>query len=209
MTDVAGVPPDTPDRSTPTTAPVADWTTDWDHHHPTWTTDPFPIWTDLRGRCPMAHTDRYNHGVWLPLTAEQIDVIAHDTDSFSNDHDGITVTGTAARVRFPPIHSDPPEHAGLRRAILPFFAPRRIDAWESPITEHSHTLARAIADRGRGDAAVDYAQHIPVHAIAAILGLDPADGDRFRRWIVDFIEIGGRDPEVRMAAMAWTGMCWA
>ena len=37
---------------------VEDWATDWDHHHPDWVADPFPIWEDLRGRCPVAHTDR-------------------------------------------------------------------------------------------------------------------------------------------------------
>lgn len=98
----------------------------------------------------------------------------------------------------PPISSDPPDHAGIRRAILPFFGPKRIEAWSSPIEDHCHELAAAIAERGHGDAAVDYAQHIPVFAIAAILGVDPADGDLFRAWIRRFSELGDLDPGLRL-----------
>ncbi len=38
---------------------VVDFATDWDHTDPAWVHDPYPIWEDLRGRCPVAHTDRY------------------------------------------------------------------------------------------------------------------------------------------------------
>ena len=41
---------------------VEDFATDWDHTDPQWVNDPFPIWEDLRGRCPVAHTDRYGGG---------------------------------------------------------------------------------------------------------------------------------------------------
>ena len=32
---------------------------------PTWVKDPYPIYDDLRERCPVAHSDRYG-GTWLP-----------------------------------------------------------------------------------------------------------------------------------------------
>lgn len=181
-------------------APVSDWATDWDHHHPDWVNDPYPIWERLRETCPMAHTDRFNEGVWLPLRYDDVAAIAHDTDSFSNGHDGMTAGGTSPRDPMPPISSDPPEHAEIRRAILPFFAPKRIEAWAPQIKEHCRQLAVAVAERGHGDAAVDYAQHIPVAAIAAILGVDPADGDQFRIWIRNFSELGDIDPGLRRRA---------
>ncbi len=182
--------------------PVIDWTTDWDFLAPEWVEDPYPIWRDLRQRCPMARTERYNEGAWLPLSFDQLSTIAHDTDSFSSVHDGITAGGTVRRDRMPPINNDPPEHHALRRAILPFFAPRAIERWEPAIRAHCDELAAAVAARGRGDAAVDYAQHIPVGAIAAILGIDPDDGPRFRRWVVDFVQTGARDAEIRNRAAA-------
>ena len=183
-------------------APVDDWTRDWDFLAPDWIDDPYPIWRDLRQQCPMARTERYNEGTWLPLTFEQLSVIANDTESFSSIHDGITAGGTYPRDRMPPINNDPPEHLDLRRAILPFFNPRAIERWEPAIRAHCEELATAVAARGRGDAAVDYAQHIPVGAIASILGIDPDEGPRFRQWVVDFIQTGARDPEIRAEAAA-------
>ena len=44
--------------STPFTPPVTDWATDYDIFDPQYVADPFPIWDELRERCPMAHTDR-------------------------------------------------------------------------------------------------------------------------------------------------------
>ena len=49
------------------TRPVTDWATDFDHTDPGWVNDPFPIWDELREKCPVAHSDRYG-GVWLPVT---------------------------------------------------------------------------------------------------------------------------------------------
>src|SRR5680860_11834 len=109
---------------------VENWETDWDHHHPDWVNNPFPTWEDLRKGCPMAHTDRYNEGVWLPTRYEDILAIAHDTTTFSSAHSGVSTGGTKYRPGSPPIHLDPPEHLPIRRAILPFFAPHRVIEWE-------------------------------------------------------------------------------
>jgi cytochrome P450 len=180
---------------------VEDWATDWDHHNPVWVDNPYPIWDALRDQCPIAHTDRYNDGTWLPLRFDDLSEIAHDTEAFSSQHDGLTVGQTVPRLRFPPIHNDPPEHHGLRRAVLPFFAPKRIAAWEPVLVSDCETRMERIVARGSGDAALDYAQHLPVTAIAAILGVDPADGDQFRSWIVDVLEVGARDSTIRDNAL--------
>ena len=33
---------------------VQDFATDFDHSDPQWVADPYPIWEDLRQRCPVA-----------------------------------------------------------------------------------------------------------------------------------------------------------
>ena len=66
----------------PSRPPVKDWATDWDHVDPRWTADPYPIWDDLRGRCPVARTDRFR-GAYLPTTFADMRAIAYDTDHFS------------------------------------------------------------------------------------------------------------------------------
>src|SRR5215204_1867371 len=61
--------------------PVTDWATDFDHTDPRWIEDPYPIWDDLRQRCPVAHTERYS-GVYLPTRYEDIKAITYDTEHF-------------------------------------------------------------------------------------------------------------------------------
>jgi cytochrome P450 len=45
------------------------------------------------------------------------------------------------------------------------------------------------------DAAVAYAQHIPVHVITLLLGIPPEDGELFRTWIHGLLEVGPVDIE--------------
>ena len=63
--------------------PVEDWATDFDHTDPSWVADPYPIWEDLRQRCPVAHSDRYG-GTWLPVTRELVSEVAYDTEHFTS-----------------------------------------------------------------------------------------------------------------------------
>jgi len=175
--------------------PVNDWTTDWDHHDPAWVNDPFPIWEELRQGCPVAHTDRYNEGVWLPTRFEDITAIARNPEVFSSGHSGVTAGGTVERGKFPPIHLDPPDHGVVRRELLPFFAPARIAGWEPSIRAHCEELAESLEGQGGADAALDYAAHIPAAAIATILGIDSADGALFRKWLLG-IELGDNDSEL-------------
>lgn len=184
-----------------TIPPVSDFADDWDFNDPAWVNDPFPIWNDLRGRCPMGHTERFNEGVWLPLRFDDVVAIANDTETFSNVHHGIRRGGTVDRGYFPPINSDPPEHLEIRRTLLPFFAPRRIEQWRQHILADCEARVAVIVERGHGDAAIEYSQHIPVGAIAAIMGIDPADGDQFRAWIHDILAVGPNDATAMQTAI--------
>ncbi len=191
-----------------TTSPVPrvdDWTTDWDHHDPRWTNDPFPIWDELRAGCPAAHTDRYNEGVWLPTRFADITAVAHDTDAFSSGHSGVTAGGTVPRGVFPPIHLDPPDHHPMRRAMLPFYNPKRIEGWRSHVLGICDDLIDELLPRLAAgepvDVAAEYAAHIPAATIAALLGIPTSDGDLFRRWIHG-LELGDNDVDVRKQAVA-------
>ena len=59
--------------------PVTDWAHDFDHTDPTYVADPYPIWEELREKCPIAHSDRYG-GTWLPVDHADVSAIAYDTE---------------------------------------------------------------------------------------------------------------------------------
>jgi hypothetical protein len=179
---------------------VADFATDFDHTDPAWVGDPFPIWDDLRARCPVAHSDRYG-GVWLPTRHEDVSTIAYDTDHFSSR--GVVVAEVKPQAEppiggAPPITSDPPFHAFARRLLLPAFAPRPIQALEPVTRQLCRDLLDRIGDAAECDAAVDYAQDIPPAVIARMLGLPPEDDERFRGFIHDVLESITDDEEAVM-----------
>ncbi len=180
-------------------APVTDWARDFDHTDPAWAADPFPIWDDLRKRCPVAHSDRYG-GVYLPTRQDDISAIAYDTDHFTSRSvvvSNIVGDAQAPIGGAPPITSDPPFHQHARRILLPAFAPKKIEALRSRTTELCDALLDKLDGRDLVDAAIDYAQHIPTTVIAHMLGLPQEDHDIFRGFVHDVIVDVGAAPEVR------------
>jgi cytochrome P450 len=171
--------------------PVMDWACDFDHLDRAWVEDPYTIWDRLRVQCPVAHTDRYG-GVYLPTRYEDVRAIALDHENFSSRQvivrDFVPARGGSA----PPITNDPPRHQNARRALLPAFTPAAVDRLVPRTREICNELIDAILarDDGRSDAALDYAQHVPVRVIALLLGVPDSDGDRFRHWILQQLESG-------------------
>jgi cytochrome P450 len=80
--------------------------------------------------------------------------------------------------------------------LLPPFTPQAIDKLVPKARAVCNELIDVFATKGTCDAAVDYAQHIPVRVIAHMLGLPDSDGDQFRKWIHDILEVGTTDQYV-------------
>ena len=170
--------------------PVQDWATDFDHTDEVWAADPFPIWDELRAKCPVAHSDRYG-GAWLPTRHEDVAAIAYDTENFTSR--SVVVTNyrppnIAPRGIAPPISSDPPFHAGARRILLPLMSPQTIAKLEPSTREYCESLVDDLRGRDVVDAAQEYAQHIPVRVIARMLGFPEDDADRFRGFVHHALE---------------------
>ncbi len=178
--------------------PVKDWATDFDVMDPRYVSDPFSIWDDLRGTCPIAHTDRRKSS-WLPTRYEDVTAIAHDIEHFSSlkvavipgdeDEDpNADFEGPNLEYGLPPISSDPPLHTWTRRLLLPWFSHRRVDGYVSLTRDLCKKLLDGFAGSGHADAAADYAQQIPVRVIAHILGVSPDLSDTFTLWVRDILE---------------------
>jgi cytochrome P450 len=188
--------------------PVTDWVTDLDHADPSYNPRAPEIWAELRDQgCPVVHSERYG-GMWTPLTHELVSEVAYDTENFTSRS---VVVSTAEPEDFPdapvggapPITSDPPFHHLARRLLLPPFAPKKIEPWEPEVRK---LCRQRLADMGEilpgetiVDAALQYAQHIPVNVIARMLGFPVEDDDLFRQFVHDTLENVNREREVRQA----------
>jgi cytochrome P450 len=185
--------------------PVTDWTSDFDHADPHYNRHAHEIWSELRGSCPVAHSGRYG-GTWLPVTHEHVREIAYDTENFTSRAVVVSTVipeDPAPIGGAPPITSDPPFHHEARKILLPPFAPRKIEAWEEEVRILCRDLLDVMANdvaAGRTiDAAVQYAQNIPVNVIARMLGFPLGDQDLFRGFVHDVLEGINLDPQERQA----------
>ena len=199
-----------------TVKPVQSWETDWDHADPAYNQNAPQIWEELRGTCPVAHTDRYG-GAWLPVTHADVSAVARDTDHFSSE--GAVLSNKPPRDQWismapiggaPPITSDPPFHADARRLLLPAFSPQVVAEWEPEIRRLCNELIDNMGDIETVDAAVQYAQNIPVYVIARMLGLPLKDSDYFRETVHMVLEEIGAEFGERQGAFekldAYLGM---
>ena len=182
---------------TPEIPPVTDWATDYDVFDPTYTANPYPIWADLRNRCPIAHTDRWG-GSYLPTRYADVTAIARDIETFPSGNGIAVVPPTAAGgplsegpilpYGVPPISADPPLHTWTRRLILPWMSPQRVADYEPMTRALCESLIDGFIASGRVDLAGDYAQQIPVRVIAHILGVPAEMSDTFTMWVRDVLE---------------------
>jgi cytochrome P450 len=179
--------------------PVKDWATDFDHLDPQWINDPFPLWDEMRRKCPIAHTERFM-GVYFPSRYADVRAVAYDTEHFSSRRVVVRET-PPPRVPAPPITSDPPEHRPARMVLLPPFTPDAIKKLEPRARAICNELIDRFIARGSCDAAVEYSQHVPVRVIAHMLGLPEEDGDLYRKWIKQILETGITDNSVLIEAV--------
>ena len=189
------------------TPPVEDWATDFDIFDEDYIKDPAPVWDELRGKCPIAHTERWG-GSWLPTRYEDMQAFVRMVPALSS-RDPLVVSASREEEEFdpileeygnsaPPITSDPPDHIPMRRLILPLFTPKAVEPYRAFAEQLCHDLIDRFIDKGECDAALDYAVHIPAKTIAHVIGVDGERSDEFVGWVRGLLEEGMTDPAKRM-----------
>jgi cytochrome P450 len=201
---------DAPKEERVTTEQKKDWATDYDIFDPSYIKDPFPVWDELREKCPVAHTERWG-GSWMPTRYADLFAIAQDFQHFSSRDVLVAPIGSgpdteedpdipeALRdydVGAPPITSDPPVHTWARRLLLSPFSVQAIAKWEPETRELCRSLIDGFINKGRADAAVDYAQQIPPRIIASMLGIPKEMSGTFTEWVRGFLEFGLTNAEI-------------
>ena len=181
------------------TTPVKDWVNDWDWLDDGWGENAIDIWNSVREQCPVGSTERYGRA-FMPVTMEAVRDIANNTEDFSSIWVNVG-RPDAPRAAAPPITSDPPDHHGHRRVILPAFNPKAVAEIEQEMRDYCRKLIKDLDGMNAVDAAVQYTQHIPVHGICILTGLPEEDADLFRDWIYKNFQLAPKDNVVRMQVL--------
>jgi len=183
----------------PDTPPVTDWVNDWDWLDDGWGENAIDIWNDVREVCPVGSTERYGRA-FMPVTMDAVRDIANNTEDFSSIWVNVA-RPDAPRAAAPPITSDPPDHHGHRRLILPAFNPKAIAAIEQEMRDYCRGLIKDLDGMDAVDAAVQYTQNIPVHGICIVTGLPEEDADLFRDWIYKNFQLAPKDNSIRLQVL--------
>lgn len=77
--------------------------------------------------------------------------------------------------------ADPPEHTRHRKLINRALTPRAVTAFEPEIERLCHRLVDRFAPAGRAEIVAEYAGHVPVVAVARLLGIPDERTDDFIR----------------------------
>lgn len=174
--------------------------------------NPAAYWANYREKCPVAHSDLHG-GSWLPVRYEDVQATARDIEAFPSGN-GITVVGAAEGEEsedgegllpggVPPIDADPPLHTWTRKLILPSMSPKTVKSYEAGTRALCQRLIAGFIAEGKADAAVGYAQQIPVRVIGALLGVSDERSDDFVGWVRGILEFA-YDPERREEAVTAT-----
>ena len=180
----------------PVAESVSNWVTDWDWLDDQWGENAIEIFNGVREQCPVASTERYGRS-FMPVTMEAAKTIAQDTEHFSSWRVGISMPGTP-RFPAPPITSDPPDHLGHRKVLLPSFSPKNIAGLEDELRRYARELIASLSELDAVDAADVYTQKIPVRGICALTGAPESDADLYLDWIYRNFQIAPKRPEERI-----------
>ncbi len=180
----------------PVAEPVANWVTDWDWLDDQWGENAIKIFNEVREQCPVASTERYGRS-FMPVTMEAAKTIAQDTEHFSSWRVGISMPGTPG-FPAPPITSDPPDHLGHRKVLLPSFSPKNIAGLEDELRRYARELIASLSELDAVDAADVYTQKIPVRGICALTGAPESDADLYLDWIYRNFQVAPKRPEERI-----------
>lgn len=168
--------------------------TDYDPLAPHVRADPYPYYAALRRESPIHQTIP-----GVPMFAvsrfEDVEFVLHHPEVFSSTafqtlfQGGISLSPNSGalaghRLIDSPmmISVDPPDHMKLRGIVNRGFTPRRIAALEPRLRSLAEDFVVKAASRGEMDLVADLAIPFPVTVIAELLGVEPEQRERFKRW---------------------------
>ncbi len=88
---------------------------------------------------------------------------------------------------------DPPRHTRVRRVGNRCFTPRALAGLEDDLRERAEQIVWAAKREGTGDFVIDVARHLPLQAIAGLMGIPDDDRARLFHWSDQMA--GSEDPE--------------
>ncbi|MDB5683073.1 MAG: Cytochrome [Sphingomonas bacterium] len=141
--------------------------------------DPFRAWATLHGLPPLVWTPR-NGGHWIVTRGEDVPRILSDWERFSSSRAFI---GMVERPKAVPLEYDPPEHAALRKLLVPAFTPKAVKRWSEEAERLTIELIEGFRANGRCEFMADFAMHLPMIIFMMMVDLPLEHREKLTRWV--------------------------
>ncbi len=165
------------DKSHAKTAPDLE-PSDFDPLAPETPTSPHHLYKEMRQRCPVAHSDRWN-GFWTLTKYEDVVSVLGDPKTFITSVQNV-VPKVAYTGRRPPLHLDPPEHTPYRNALNPLFRPALMAEWEPRVRSYARELLAPTIARGEGDICEEFSYRLPIFVLAEFFNVPVDEANQIR-----------------------------
>jgi cytochrome P450 len=142
---------------------------DFDPLEPETFDSPYPLYAELRARCPVAWSDAWN-GFWALMRYDDVAAAAADPATFITSVQNV-VPKVAFTGRRPPLHLDPPEHTPYRAVLNPLLSERRVAHLEDAVRRFSIALLDPLVAQGHADICADFSSHLPIQVFAEWMNL--------------------------------------
>lgn len=167
----------------------------YDHRAVATRFDADSVHSEMRARCPVAHSTEYG-GFWVLTGHQDVEASTRDTATFSS-LPTVTLPAVGAPRPFIPVESDPPEHQKYRALINSVFRPRRLEGMEPRIRMTVIELVEELKARDEIDLARDLMFPLTSQIITWFLGIPDQDVAKFSDWSLGLITVAS--PEEGLA----------
>jgi pimeloyl-[acyl-carrier protein] synthase len=183
---------------------------DFDPRSPAFVADPAPAYHLLRREAPVLYVPATES--WWLTRYDDVLLALQDRrlgkEPLAPGGRPVTPVAAVGGASLPPsmLFRDPPEHTRLRALVNRAFTPRVVEALRPHIQEVADRLLDGVAPQGRMDVMADFAVPLPAIVIAELLGVPPADRERFKAWSTDLaLALDATQPPPARAAAAAAG----
>lgn len=153
----------------------------------------FETYDDLRGRCPVGHSEKHG-GFWYLMKSEDIFAAEQDPETFAV-RPSMLMPAFGTDIPLIPIDIDPPEHTDYRRVLLPLFTPKAIAKLDDGMHDTARELAEEVARHEVADASALFARPMPTIIFSRLAGFPEEDWPKFDQWIDDIIYERTENPD--------------
>jgi cytochrome P450 PksS len=180
---------------------------------PQFKANPFPLFENRRANQPVFSTilpDKSS--IWLLTRYEDVNALLKDTRFAKNKHNALTPEQLRKQPWVPPMFRplernmldlDQPDHTRLRSLVHKAFTPHLIDKMRTRVQSLADELLERVAQKGEMDFIRDYALPLPLTLITEILGVPPADRDKFHKWSKVIVSVNQFNNNWRVLPAIW------